>query len=98
MSDACWLKPHLAHFLDRRTVILGSNGVREQELRLALGSVDFDRECDGGADEDTVGPFLSDYQSTLFNAELAAQMCGNDDAPALADLAGFHSISRCPTI
>ena len=54
MSDAGWLKPHLLHIRDCRSVILGSNGVREQELRLALGSVDFDREGDGGADEDTV--------------------------------------------
>src|ERR1035437_448891 len=98
MSEAGWLKPHILHIRDCRSVILGPNCVREQELRLALGSVDFDREGDGGADEDTVGPFLSDYQPTLFNAELAAQTCGDDDAPALADLAGFHSISRCPTI
>ena len=94
MSDAGWLKPHLLHFRGRRSVILDTNSVREQELRLALGSVDFDGEGDRRADEDTVGPFLSDYQPTLFNAELAAQTCGDDDAPALADLAGFHSIPQ----
>src|SRR3989338_6909681 len=94
MSDSFWLKTHLLHFRGRSSVILGVHGVRKQELRLALGSVDFNREGNGRADEDTVRSLLGDDQPALFDTELAAQTSWDDDAPALADFAGFHRTSN----
>jgi hypothetical protein len=39
MRDACRVEPHLLHLRDRRAVIIGVDGVRKQELRLAPGGV-----------------------------------------------------------
>jgi hypothetical protein len=71
-------------------VVLFGEGVVEEKLGLALRRVDFDGDCDGGAQKDAVLTRFGDEQIALFQGETLAEFGGNDEGSA------FCPAWRCP--
>ena len=72
-GDLRWVDPHLPHFPEGGLVVLRINCVGKQEFRLALGTVNFDGNCNRRADQDSVQTFFGHHQAAFLNAELTAQ-------------------------
>jgi hypothetical protein len=84
VRDPGGIDPQPSYFRDRRLIVLRIDSVRKQKLCLTLEGVDFDREGNGGTDEDALGALFGYYQTTFLDTELAAEASRDDDGPALA--------------
>jgi len=60
MRNAAGVDPQLPYFLESTTVVVGIHGVGQDELGLALGPVQLDRDGHGGAQENPLWGFLRD--------------------------------------
>jgi hypothetical protein len=80
----------LLNFFSCFAVIRTSGRIGEKKFRLTLGSVPFDRDHDGGANQNAVFSFLRGNDSTLFNAETPSQFGGDHDCAPLPHFRRFH--------
>src|SRR5712672_905428 len=80
----------LLDFLSCLAVIRMRRRIGEKKFRLALGSVPFNRDYNGGANQNAVFSFLRGNHSSLFNAETLSQFSGDHDCAPLSDFCRFH--------
>src|ERR1700692_479522 len=93
MGNRIWIEAQFPDLFSRLAVIGFVDSVREQEFRLTLGSVAFDRNDHSGPDEDSIGFLLGDYDAAFFNSEPFTQASWHDDRAAFADFCRLHDES-----
>jgi len=84
---------HLADLGDGQTVVVGVDGIGEQELGAALGRVDFDRYGLRRAQENAVLATLRDDERPLLETVLPAKLGRHHDCPTFAD--SYGEIGHC---
>jgi hypothetical protein len=94
MRNSLGVETHAADLGRSASVILGIRCVGEEEFGPTFGCVHFDRQGNGGADEDAFGPFLGHDQFSLLDAKFAAQTGGDNNRPAFSDFTHFHRDPR----
>src|SRR4051794_39005391 len=91
MWNGIWIEAQFANRPARPTVIVLVNGVRENKLRLSLGTVALNRNDDRRADQNAIVLLLRRYEGAFFDAEALAQIRRDDNGSALAYPCRLHS-------
>jgi hypothetical protein len=87
VRDRVRVETHRANRGQRADVIGGVDRVRQEELSLALGRVDFDGNKKGRSDQYPTLARLGNDEGSLFNTIVTAKRCRNDDRPTFANAA-----------
>src|SRR5262249_9454583 len=83
------VESHPANFRLGGLVIAGVYGIGKEELRLSLGTVDFDRNNDSRSDQDPVRRLLGHDHRSLFDPVSPPHLCRKNDRPPPPNLVGL---------